>query len=236
MAAWYTTQDWNNYREIYSGITYPVNGDDIPVPFHTPITAIFGGVISNEYVDASGATAIIKADNPSDLKGVPYYYYAHLDTFNVSTGQHVNPGDVIGLSGGQLSGGQHPASKQFSTGPHIMIGESKTGTIPYTLQDLTPDLNPEWMLQYAKQQNIPTNTNTFGSNILLNSSGQTPDALGNFLTSIQDLIKWISNPIRIIKLIFGIVLIGEALMLMGNPDLKIADQLAKVAAGKGGTK
>lgn len=276
--AWYNTQDWNNYRDQYAGITYPVNGDDIPVPFHTPITAIFPGTIYNEYVDASGATAIIQADNPTDLKGVPYYYYAHLDTFNVSTGQHVNPGDVVGLSGGQLTGGQHPASTQFSTGPHIMLGESKTGTIPYTFDTLTPDLNPEWMLQYARTQNIPTNIS--GATLLSSSTrlsgaintcptkgqkctcpagySETSNALGdpicknnsfpfdakpcaecgstdplaqitNFFNSIQELTKWLSDPMRMIKLVFGVLLIAGAIFLLINPESQMAMRVAKGA-------
>jgi hypothetical protein len=279
---WYDTPDWNNYREVYNWAIYPVNGDDIPVPYNTPITALFPATVQKEYYDASGGTVILKADDPSQLKNVPYYYYAHLDQYTVAAGQHVSAGDIVGYSGGQTSGGLHPASQQYSSGPHIMIGESKSDTIPYTLGTLTPDLNPHWMLDYAKGANIPTNTtgmttynlssntcpkkgqkctcppgysestNGLGDPMCKNNSfpfnsqgcqecgvtsgGQIPDTLGaiaNFFNSIQELTKWLSNPLRIVKLVFGMICIGGAIFLMANPESQIAANIAK-GAGKVG--
>jgi Peptidase family M23 len=155
--AWYEYNDWNNFRQTYSWATYPVNGDDIPMPYGTPITALFPGIVTNSYCDGSGCTLIIKAMNPNDLHGIPYYYYAHLDSFSPSLapGSYVAKGQFVGYSGGQNSGGQHPAGKQYSNGPHIMLGLSKSNSIPTTLAQLTQDLNPRWLLLYARGTPMP---------------------------------------------------------------------------------
>lgn len=271
MTAWYEYPDFNNYREQYSFAAYPVNGDDIAMPYGTPITALFSGTVSKAFYDQSGGTLIIKADNPpAQLEG-GYYYYAHLDEFsqNIKSGAKVSAGDIVGISGGQNTGGFHPAAPQYSSGPHIMIGESKSSNIPYTLSTLTPDLNPHWMLNYAKQIKIdPGNSNSFIGNTLLlsttngctcdpgyklekgglgqsicknqkfpydarpckeNATGDPLSAISNFLTSIQKLTEWLSDPMRIIKLIFGILCIAGAIFLMVNPQARVAQRITKGA-------
>ena len=54
--------------------------------------------------------------------GSTEYYFYHFDENDVTTGQHVNAGQTLGLSGGQNSGGEHPISTQWSTGPHTHVG------------------------------------------------------------------------------------------------------------------
>jgi murein DD-endopeptidase MepM/ murein hydrolase activator NlpD len=258
MTAWYNYQEWNNYGQQYSGILYPVNGDDIATPYNTPITALFSGTVVKQYYDPSGGTVIIQADNPGQLKGVQYYYYAHLDSTPVYAGVHVNAGQEIGRSGGQLQGGQHPASAAYSTGPHIMIGESHTSGIPYTPDTLTPELNPHWMIDYARGSASASNTGLtsltgiFPSAACQCPAGSTPywdtkrwtcrnaqgqsvpcsndtqvNANADFLSALSDLVPWIGKPVRIIKLVFGILLIGSAIFLLVNPTSQFAGQISK---------
>src|SRR5207248_205005 len=86
-------------------------------------------------------------------KGGPEEYVFHLDQINVKPGQHVKAGQIIGLSGGQTSGGSHPTSPQYSTGPHIHFGEftayknTENGTIPFG-----PDPGP--LLDQASQAGL----------------------------------------------------------------------------------
>lgn len=108
------------YSSGISGVAdSPHFANDIGTPYHTPITALFPGTVVSERTGLGWGTEIfIKPDNTN----LPEYYYYHLDTLQPSIGQHLNAGDVIGLSGGQNSGGQNPSTPQFSSGPHTHIG------------------------------------------------------------------------------------------------------------------
>ncbi len=83
---------------------------DIGTPYHTPITALWSGTVTSQRTGLPWGTEVfVKPDN-----GLPTYYYYHLDQLNTSVGQHLNAGDVIGLSGGQNSGGSNPSSSTYS--------------------------------------------------------------------------------------------------------------------------
>jgi len=159
---WYAEPIVGDFGQQLAGFTYPVQGEDIEVPYHTPITAIFSGTVANAYYDQGGGQVVIQARDPSQLKGIPYYYYVHLDLIDpsIQVGSNISAGQFIGLSGGQTSGGYHPAISTESNGPHLELGESKTPTIPYQLSQITSDLNPDWMLQYAQNINLPYGGNT----------------------------------------------------------------------------
>jgi peptidase M23-like protein len=96
----------------------PHFANDIGTPFHTPITALWSGTVVEQQTGLPWGTELfIKPDN-----GGPEYYYYHLDTLNTHTGQHVNAGDLVGLSGGQNNGGSNPSTPQMSTGAHTHVG------------------------------------------------------------------------------------------------------------------
>jgi murein DD-endopeptidase MepM/ murein hydrolase activator NlpD len=100
----------------------PHFADDIAMPVDTPITAFKSGVIAQEdYAvwggQPGGGEVFVKPDD-----GSTEYYFYHLDNINVKTGQHVNAGDTVGLSGGQNVGGSHPTATAWSTGPHLHVG------------------------------------------------------------------------------------------------------------------
>lgn len=121
------TQDWtkfpifpgNQYKTTYlgPGTDTPHFADDVQTPFHTPITALLSGTVKTADFPAWGGEVFIQPDI-----GGPQYYYYHLDTENVKVGQHVDKGQLVGLSGGQNSGGQHPVSTAWSSGPHTHVG------------------------------------------------------------------------------------------------------------------
>jgi hypothetical protein len=127
-----------------AGTDTPHYADDVATPFHTPITALLSGTIIQADYAPWGGEVFIRT--PS---GQTYYYY-HLDLLYVQAGQSVVAGQILGLSGGQNSGGLHPVSTQWSTGPHTHVGwftgfvQSPNGTIPYG-----PDVTP--LIQAARQ-------------------------------------------------------------------------------------
>ena len=114
-----STQAWQQY-----GVTqaHGVNGEtgvDIGTPFHTPLTALASGqVVSASYGPWGGDIFVAVQQGAQTL----YYNYHHLDQIMVSVGQQIGAGTLLGLSGGQLSGGSHPATSQWSSGPHTEFG------------------------------------------------------------------------------------------------------------------
>lgn len=96
-----------------------VNGEagvDYGTPFHTPLTALLSGVVQR-VVTGIGYGA--EVDIASSYQGQPITQtFLHVDVPTVQPGQQVGVGQLIGLSGGQLSGGQNPDTSQYSSGPH----------------------------------------------------------------------------------------------------------------------
>jgi murein DD-endopeptidase MepM/ murein hydrolase activator NlpD len=263
--AWYDYSPIHDFGQTFSWATYPVQGEDIPMPQDTPVTALFPGRVTSEYYDAGGGQVIIQANDPSQLKGIPYYYFVHLDNFapGLQVGSPVSAGQLVGYSGGQNVGGSHPAAPNYSSGPHLELGLSPGNYIPYKQSQITSNLNPDWLLSYAQGANLNLSTTTpkcqcpagyHAKNIgLLGGSAQwicekdggnfyqgafvkcsndatvnNPiDSVTSFFNSIQQLTTWLSDPVRIIKLAGGFMLIGIALLLLINPTAGLAGQAVK---------
>lgn len=265
--AWYTYTPVHDFGQTFSWATYPVQGEDIPMPMDTPITALFSGKVANQYYNAGGGEVVIQADDPTQLKGIPYYYYVHLDNIVTTLGQQIQAGQLVGYSGGQNVGGSHPSAPNYSSGPHLEIGLSKTQNIPYTLATITPDLNPDWLLSYAQQTGLNASATTggrcpqgnekctcpagysvikngLGNPICRNNSfpfdsqscAECPTSstdpltnISNFINSLSNLTQWLSDPVRIIKLVIGIVLIAGAIFLIASPQGQVARIIGKSA-------
>ena len=89
-------------------------GVDIGTPFHTALTAILGGTVSGvRYGPFGGELDITTPQGTED--------YMHLDQVDVQVGQKISIGELLGLSGGQLEGGQNPAQPPYSSGAHTMF-------------------------------------------------------------------------------------------------------------------
>lgn len=147
---WYLYPKTHGYITDYEGpgTDTPHFAEDIGTPFHTPLTAILPGTVKTaDYQDWGGEIFI----QPDD-KRYPEYYFYHPDEVDVHTGQHVQSGQVIGLSGGEnpgFPGAEHPAKPEWSSGPHTHVGwferwqQTPVGTRPY-------GHNPDDLLQIAK--------------------------------------------------------------------------------------
>lgn len=86
----------------------PHTGIDLAIPENTTLRAIGEGVVDRIY-DGSGAIGkglSIRFDDGSRA------IYGHMNDVNVKVGEHVNAGDVLGLSG----------STGHSTAPHLHFG------------------------------------------------------------------------------------------------------------------
>lgn len=157
-------QHGNGFANISQ--TWGKNGEkgiDIVLPFHSAVYSPVAGVVKGSQVDASGLAVWIETA-PDKM-----FYVQHLDTTSLSRNQYVQPGDYIGLSGGQNVGGVHPASPQFSTGPHIEVGFN-------WWQPLGKNFNPLPTLQtlaaaYREGPAIPTRKTGAAGTVTLSAGG-----------------------------------------------------------------
>lgn len=99
-------------------------GIDIGTPFHTPISALFGGTIYSAAYGPWGGEVKASADGYGTNN---WQDYIHFDIMNpaLRTGMSFGPGFILGMSGGEnpgYPGAHHPASPQFSSGPHTEFG------------------------------------------------------------------------------------------------------------------
>jgi murein DD-endopeptidase MepM/ murein hydrolase activator NlpD len=95
-------------------------GVDLAAPFGTPVIATQNGIVKlSEFYGGYGNTVIL--GHREDIKTL----YAHLSTINVSVGESVTKGQVIGSVG----------SSGVSTGPHlhyeVRLGSSAVNPINY---------------------------------------------------------------------------------------------------------
>jgi Peptidase family M23 len=111
------------WQDVYTQFFNPPveTGQDIGTPFHTQITALLPGRVISTTTGGYGGRVDV-ATAAGDV------YYQHLDTFapGLRPGSTILAGQTIGLSGGQLSGGNLPNSPLNSTGPHIEVGLETT--------------------------------------------------------------------------------------------------------------
>lgn len=146
--AWFQYPIGHGYITQYegAGTDTPHFADDVETPFHTPLTALLSGTVKQaDYATWSGQPGGGEVFIQPDAGGPEYYYY-HLDELDVSPGQHVQAGQMVGLSGGQNSGGMHNVSPMWSSGPHTHVGyftqytNTPAGSRPYG-PDITPLLH-----------------------------------------------------------------------------------------------
>lgn len=96
-------------------------GVDLGTPYGTPITSLESGTVSEA---SCGHPWGCQVGVNTSLPGIGNVieYFLHLDALAVSKGQQVQPNQQVGISGGQLSGGNYPNSPSVSTGPHVEVG------------------------------------------------------------------------------------------------------------------
>lgn len=117
------TQDFNGRTEW---------GTDFAVPANTPVGAIEGGkvVYAAEAPGHPGSSLghIVIVETPDGRA----WEYLHLRQSTVKAGDHIQPGDVVGVSGGCPASGYSGNPSQcswrdsFSTNPHIEVRHTDT--------------------------------------------------------------------------------------------------------------
>ena len=197
----------------------PSRGIDIPLNLDTPVGNILPGTVQAAYY-GPGDTGTV--DIATTVNGKPAIEeYLHLDQIFARVGQAFNVGDVVGLSGGQLSGGTHPTINRpdftFSTGPHLKYAVDVSGQA----------IDPSGVIAQAR-------------NSLVNSPGVALPTLGNPLQPIADMAA-LANKAYVFftsgdwaKVLFGFILLMAGIVVFLLPEAKqgalLALDVAKVAS------
>lgn len=207
------------------------NGVDIGMPQGTPVYAVTGGtVVGHGYYGGGGVVSI------EQQKG-RVWYYQHLDLAEpgIESGQvkQVQAGQLIGWSGGQLSGGRHPSSRQFSSGPHIEVGiNAPWGGIWGPMSEKGPNIDPLPLLTAIAQTG--GSGGTTGTPLETTPAAYNPLDPRSWLQAITSQFKtlttWLTDPLRILKLIGGgLILFIAAQITMTSLTLKAAPTALQVA-------
>jgi hypothetical protein len=108
------TLDYNEFRQYYNGGKGGRHsGEDLPIKQGTPVSIIVPGTVASAEFTKGGAGGAILITHEDGAQT----RYVHMSQINVSPGQKVDSGQVIGLTGGQ------PGTKGagHSTGPHLHL-------------------------------------------------------------------------------------------------------------------
>lgn len=88
------------------------SGIDIEVNQGTPVKAANSGIVAEAVDGGNNGYSYIIINHENNLSTV----YGHLSRVDVSAGEEVSRGGIIGLSGGQIGA---PGSGEYTTGPHL---------------------------------------------------------------------------------------------------------------------
>ena len=91
------------------------NGIDYPLPQGTPISVIQPGIVADAGFRNNGYGNQVKVNHPGGVSS----FYAHLSSINVTSGQKIDPGTVIGKIG----------TTGHSTGPHLHFEVDVNGKV-----------------------------------------------------------------------------------------------------------
>lgn len=209
------SESWWAYPRVDNFGTKDPQGDywkpdsNIQIPGLFPVVAILPGTVSSVEQTSWGQTVVtIKLDTPINSLAT-HDFYEHMSTAKVKVGDHVTTGQLIGLNN---PSGAVPLGFGFYSGD--VFG---SGAAWETLQnDLAPGgaglLSPVPLLNAAKQ-GLPLPQ---GNTVTVVDS---PNGLidWSWLTN-SPLWDWIQDPVRILKMTVGIMLIGLAIYLLAAPE------------------
>jgi hypothetical protein len=212
MTAWYeypVTQGYGVNNE---------KGVDIGTPFHTQITNLYAGTVTDVSRHGWGYQVGVLTSLPGI--GPVIEYFQHLDVVNVVKGQVLKVGDLIGLSGGQTSGGNAPNDPTYSSGPHTEFGFDAPwiGGVTSSM----PNFNPTNFLKPSTDTTTSTGTGSgtcdfFDIPCNVNALNDQIKNINNAFTATDKFMSALSQPdtwTQIGLIVFGIVMIVVALILI----------------------
>ena len=186
---------------------------NIQVPSGTPITALLPGTVTSvrdQGWNDGGLSVVIKSDQPINNLAT-HTAYNFLGSSNVSVGQHINGGQQLGIAGSPYNIFMALALTTDDIWGNGGFHYNATGN---------PQLDPHQLLNALSSGSFAN---------LQQGTQQAGTQTGN--VNLGGLNAWITNPIRIIKMVVGILLVGIALVLLVVPDAQATIRKAPVLGG-----
>lgn len=201
---WYCQGEGETFGQSFNGNVE--RGNDVGMPFHTAITDILGGTVTDASYHPWGGQVGVLTSLPG--YGSFIEYFQHLDTIDpaVQTGASLSPGQLIGLSGGQLSGGLHPNDPQFSSGPHVEFGINAPWISGIGQASNKSNFNSQFIIDMARQGKLPMGSGQPGGTNLQTSNLGSPSLPPNFWPQFLAGVDWKDLSIRSMLIFAGVVL------------------------------
>lgn len=194
-------------------------GEDIPLVLDTPIGNILPGtVVKQGYFPWGGQVDIATTVNGKQT----IEEYLHLDQIYTAVGQRVDVGQLVGLSGGQLAGGSHPATKSFSTGPHIK----------YSLFQGASSIDPAPVLK-AFSQGVGWGGFPAGATKQVPASDAQTAALTSISKNVVGIINFFSSGSFLKVMIGGVFILTALAIFVFVKTEKVVKQVVPLAASIG---
>ena len=209
---WYCYPFGETYGQSYHG--YREFGNDNDTPFHTPIFALLGGLVTDASYHPWGGQVGVQTTVAGINGGNPVIYYQqHLDLIDSSIvpGQEIVSGQSLGLTGGQIGYGYHPESPVYTSGPHTETGFGAPWINGAQGDTFGSPQNPNsaFLFNLARAGQLPSGTNngtTWGGNPGgFNIDPCTWPIFSWFCPGSS--INWQDIGIRIILVITGVILV-----------------------------
>lgn len=192
---------------------------NIQVPSGTAITSLLSGTVTSvrdQGWNDGGLSVVVKSDNPINSLAT-HTAYNFLGSSNVQVGQHVAAGQQLGTAGSPYNIFFALALTTDDIWGNGGFHYNATGN---------PQLDPHQLLSAASSGNI--GALQLGG-IQQGVAQQGTQQQGS--VNLGGLTAWITNPIRVIKMMVGILLIGIALVLLVVPDTQATIKKAPLLGG-----
>lgn len=259
--AWYNLPQINNFGTYPDPVgNYPKPDINIIAPEGTPFTAPASGTVTSiDTMSFFGPSITVQFDNPPNSTA-QYYAFNYLASIanSLHVGQHVNTGDILGYGGDYQNNSGGSVAFAFSAGPAYGKGPGWTENVIGTW--INPALDPTNFL--ASLTTGSTGMNVWQSGCTCpkgyhyeksylgrkdmcvadsgNSSivqsfpcGQNPAPSDQIAQIFGRASEWINDPIRVIKLIFAVLLIGGAIFLLASPQGQLMQTVTRFSKQAG---
>lgn len=246
-APWYTYPRIDNFGTIDPQGNYWKPDSNIQLPGYYPITALLPGTVTSVQTTQWGQTVVtVKLDAPINSEAT-HTFYEHMSSAAVNVGQHVSAGDLIGnnnppgtvpLGFGLYSGdvyGSGSAWQQLQSdlspggagllNPVALLNAAMSGQLNQWLQvnnaipssGLSSTGGSGCTSCFQSWSCFLTCLNV-GSQVTPGPGGTIVQPGVGLIQQVQQVLPWLTNPMRIVKMLTGIMLIGLAIFLMASPD------------------
>lgn len=213
-------------------------GVDVSTPVGTPIRSPWAGTVT--YVGMNSNTGgIVKIATNIPGIGPVYEYYLHLNQINVTRGQQINSSTVLGLSGGLQPGAGRWAHTEFGLFKDQRYANQYWGFQTGSTLDPTSvyDALRKGLYTLGQPPGVtpPANGPVAPVSSPVPIVGPIIDWLNQFTGQFAGTIGWLSNPIRILKLVAGaMTIVIASYITIARMGVKVAGPALQVAGAATG--